>query len=97
MKIERPQFLRYRDLDALGIVWTRKHLRTLVRKGIFPPPVQLGANTIVWKRSDIEDFLAERPVGVLAATAAERSGTASMLAKRDAMRREVAAKRSPSS
>lgn len=90
MKIDRPQFLRYRDLDSLGIVWTRKHLRTLVRQGRFPPPIQVGANTLVWKRSDVEDFLAGRPTGVLAATAAERSGTASLLAERDAMRRKAA-------
>jgi hypothetical protein len=57
--------LGYRDLRALGIKWTPKHLRTLQRAGRFPAAIKVGANTNAWWRREVRQYLASRPrVGV---------------------------------
>lgn len=57
--------LRYKDLRAHGIPWTRKHVRALIEAKIFPEPIRLGLNTIVWRTSQIENFIASRPAAGL--------------------------------
>jgi prophage regulatory protein len=41
-----------------------------VRKGTFPPPVQLGPNSIGWFEDEIEAWLSQRPRVSYAATPA---------------------------
>ena len=53
--------LRYPDLRARGIPWSRKHIRSLITSGRFPRPLRLGENTVAWRASEIERFIASRP------------------------------------
>ena len=55
-----PKFLRYADLKPRGIPFARQHIRRLIDTRKFPEPVRIGANTIAWLESDIDDWLRER-------------------------------------
>ena len=54
-------FLRFSDLKQRKIVnnWTTLH-RWIQREG-FPPGIMLGPNTRAWRRTWIEQWLANRP------------------------------------
>lgn len=56
------KIVRFNDLKARGLVgnWPTL-LRWIDREG-FPPGRMLGANTRCWLESEIEDWLASRPV-----------------------------------
>ncbi|MCW8309113.1 AlpA family phage regulatory protein [Acidiphilium sp. PA] len=54
------KFIRYPELKDRGIPWTRVHLGRLVRAGEFPPPVNLGGNSIAWVEAEIDAWAAER-------------------------------------
>ena len=43
------------------IPYCRLHINRLIDRGIFPQAVWLGPNRKVWRTSDIEDYLANRP------------------------------------
>jgi predicted DNA-binding transcriptional regulator AlpA len=55
-----PEYLRYRDLVARGIVNNRMTLWRWQRDHGFPEPVPLGPNTRAWIRSEVDDWLAQR-------------------------------------
>lgn len=84
MKISKPSFLRYADLTDLGIPWTRKHLRTLMKANKFPEAIRMGANTIMWHASEIDDWLASRPTGRAAARGATPASFDAMVKARRA-------------
>lgn len=44
-----------------GIPFSRRHLRDLVARGLFPAPRLLGANTIAWPLSALAAWKASRP------------------------------------
>jgi hypothetical protein len=56
-------FVPYADLPAHGInPPCRVHLTRQVRSGLFPAPVQISANRIAWRLSDLEQRKASRPI-----------------------------------
>ena len=66
-KTEVPTFLRYNDLKARRIFQNRTTLRRWLAAGLFPQPILLGPNSLAWKQSDVEEWIAQRaklpPVG----------------------------------
>ena len=44
-----------------SIPYSRKHLVTLRRAGLFPEPLQITANRVAWLQSDILAWIASRP------------------------------------
>jgi prophage regulatory protein len=48
------------DLRVKGIPWSRTHLGRLIERGEFPAPFRLGAMTLAWRESDIDEWIAER-------------------------------------
>lgn len=56
-------FVTYRQLRTNhGIPFSRRHLRDLVARGLFPAPKRLGENTIAWPLSALAAWKAARPV-----------------------------------
>jgi prophage regulatory protein len=47
-------FVRFKELEAAGIPWSRVHIDRLEKAGKFPKRVRLGANTVAWVRAEIE-------------------------------------------
>lgn len=58
-----PTFLRFPDLKRLGIVNNYTTLLRWIAAGDFPAGRMLGANSRAWLVSEIEDWIASRPVG----------------------------------
>ena len=54
---------RFLDLKRLGIVGNYTTLLRWIASGDFPAGIYLGANTRAWLVSEIEDWIASRPVG----------------------------------
>ena len=54
---------RFPDLKRLGIVNNYTTLLRWIDTGDFPAGRMLGANTRAWLVSEIEDWIASRPVG----------------------------------
>jgi predicted DNA-binding transcriptional regulator AlpA len=50
------QVLRFKELAAAGIPWSRTHLAALEAAGQFPKRIHIGARTVVWSASEIEAF-----------------------------------------
>lgn len=56
----QPAF--YREPDILALVGCSKAtLWRWRRDGLFPPPVELGPNSLAWRREDVEAWIASRP------------------------------------
>ena len=54
---------RFHDLKRLGIVNNYTTLLRWIAAGDFPAGRMLGANSRAWLVSEIEDWIASRPVG----------------------------------
>jgi prophage regulatory protein len=53
--------LRFPDLKTQkSIPFTRVHLARLERDGKFPKRVALGANSVAWIESEIDQYIADR-------------------------------------
>jgi hypothetical protein len=57
--------LSFADLTALGISWSREHIRRETLAGRFPAPLPLGDPSLVsgrkvWRAADIRQWLRER-------------------------------------
>jgi prophage regulatory protein len=63
------RFVRFEELAALGIPFSRVHVDRLQRDGKFPKKIRLGTNTCCYLASEIETWLAAR--------IADRDGTGS--------------------
>ena len=50
------------EVDA-RVPYSRAHLYRLEDQGAFPKRKRIGANRIAWKRSEVEEWLAERLEG----------------------------------
>jgi prophage regulatory protein len=48
--------LRYRELAAAGIPWSRTHITALEAAGQFPKRVHIGPRTVGWLSDEIEQF-----------------------------------------
>lgn len=55
-------FVSFKQLREHGIPFSRRYLRTLVARGLFPVPKQIGANRIGWLLSELNAWKASRPV-----------------------------------
>jgi hypothetical protein len=51
----------FADLKNYGITFCKDRIRVLVKKGLFPKPVRVGAYRIAWRRSDLEAWIAALP------------------------------------
>ena len=59
MSTTRPMIMRTKDVLAeVGVC--RKTLHDWRKAGVFPQAMQLGPNTIGWRRADVEQWIAER-------------------------------------
>jgi hypothetical protein len=56
------RLVRYVDLARAGIVRNRTQLERLIRDAGFPPGKMLSPKTRVWTVTELEDWLATRPV-----------------------------------
>jgi len=56
VKILSPQDLK----TVKGIRFSRQHLHRLVKRGLFPKPIKLGAATNGWLESEIDAWIASR-------------------------------------
>jgi hypothetical protein len=56
-----PVYVRYRDLQAAGLVNSWNQLANMVDNEGFPPGVLLSPNIRAWRLADIESWLATRP------------------------------------
>ena len=56
-----PQFVRFRDLVAAGIVQNWPTLLRLIAEDGFPTGTLLGRNTRAWRLDEIENWLRSRP------------------------------------
>ncbi len=48
-----PEYLRFNDLKARGVVPNRTTLARWIAAGLFPPPIHLGPNSIAWPADEI--------------------------------------------
>jgi predicted DNA-binding transcriptional regulator AlpA len=56
-------FHGYSELrPVFKIKYSRVHLLRLMKAGKFPPAYQLSANRIGWRRSQLLEYLANRPI-----------------------------------
>lgn len=58
------QFLRFKDLQELGVVQNRPTLQRWIDVEGFPPGRMLGRNTRAWTSVEIEEWVASRPTAV---------------------------------
>lgn len=86
----QPAF--YREADVLALVGCSKAtLWRWRRAGRFPAPVELGPNTLAWRREDIEDWIASRPAAPDGPNASRRQRQGQAAAEASAARRAGAA------
>jgi Prophage CP4-57 regulatory protein (AlpA) len=58
---EAPILVNYDWLERAGILANRMDCRRKQLQEGFPPPLQLSANKIAWRWSEVEAWLATRP------------------------------------
>ncbi len=58
--LEDLRMLRIGEVCAI-VRYSRAHIYRLIGKGEFPPGIPVGPNRRVWPRSDIVDFLRDKP------------------------------------
>jgi prophage regulatory protein len=66
------RMLNHADLRDRGIPYSRQHIHRLIRRGLFPRPVKLGAGSNAWVEAEIDRYLADR----IAVRDAQAPGTA---------------------
>jgi prophage regulatory protein len=54
------RLLRFSELKARGVPWTRAHVDRQEKSGNFPRRVRLGDSTVAWVEQEIDEFLAEK-------------------------------------
>ncbi|CAN5838537.1 hypothetical protein BH24ACI5_BH24ACI5_24940 [soil metagenome] len=58
-----PQEVLYRLRDVVAITGRKRStIYRAVAEGTFPRPVQLGAQSVAWKKSELDAWIASRPV-----------------------------------
>ncbi len=63
-------FVTYPELPNYGIPkYSRKHLLDLMKRGQFPPAVQLSPNRVAWRASALREWAATRPIARTVANA----------------------------
>lgn len=54
------RMLRFHELKAKGVPWTRVHIMRLENAGKFPRRVPLAENSVVWIEEEVDAWLAGR-------------------------------------
>jgi prophage regulatory protein len=52
--------LSHEDLRDRGIKYSRQHIHRLIKRGLFPRPVKIGAGTNAWLENEIDQYLQDR-------------------------------------
>lgn len=55
--------LRRREVERL-VGLSRSTIYAMMRRGQFPLPIRLSARAVAWRRRDLEDWLARRPLAM---------------------------------
>ena len=58
---ESDRLVAFANLPHYGIRYTRVHLRRLIARKLFPPPLQISPNRVAWRESDLNAWIASRP------------------------------------
>jgi predicted DNA-binding transcriptional regulator AlpA len=68
-KLRSPEdrFVTYDELPSFGVRYSRVHLRRLLVRGQFPHAHEITPNRIGWYLSDIQRWIASRPVRAVSA------------------------------
>jgi predicted DNA-binding transcriptional regulator AlpA len=56
------KYIRFSDLKAKGVTYTRVHWNRLIDQGKAPPPYVISDNTLGWDEADIDLYLNSRPL-----------------------------------
>jgi predicted DNA-binding transcriptional regulator AlpA len=56
------KILRFEDLKDYGVVGTRPHVSRMIDAGRFPKAVELSANAIGWRLTDVKNWFDNLPV-----------------------------------
>jgi predicted DNA-binding transcriptional regulator AlpA len=51
---------RFKELKLHGVPWTRKHVTTLEKRGLFPKHVNLGDNTVAWIGEEVDQYVEQK-------------------------------------
>jgi hypothetical protein len=62
VKLKFKVMLRFKDLQARGIVKNWMTLKRWIEKEGFPPGIKLAANTRAFPEDEVNEWLASRPV-----------------------------------
>ena len=62
-EIGHDRFVRYHELRAYGISFSRQHISNLEAVGRFPARVKLSERAIAWRLSELRDWMANRVRG----------------------------------
>jgi prophage regulatory protein len=57
------RILAFAELKGRGVPFSRQHLSRLEAAGQFPARIQLGACSVGWIESEIEEWIRSRPRG----------------------------------
>ena len=58
-----PMFVRFKDLQARGIVGSWAALQDLIKNQAFPPGRLRGPSSRIWTTDEISQWLDSRPIG----------------------------------
>jgi prophage regulatory protein len=58
--IDGDRFVRYSELKAYGIPFSRQHIAALEEQDRFPKRYQLSARIVAWRLSEIREWMASR-------------------------------------
>lgn len=56
----KVRYLRYKDLEELGICENRMSLRRWIARDLFPAPILLSPNCVAWRSDEVNAFLESR-------------------------------------
>ncbi len=62
--IDQRGLVRRRQVEQL-IQLSRSTIYAAVKAGTFPAPIRIGARAVAWKLSDVEAWIAARPLSQL--------------------------------
>ena len=51
------KLISIRELDGMGVSYSRAHIYRLVRAGKFPKPIKLGENRIAWVEAEVDEWI----------------------------------------
>ncbi|MDA8417104.1 MAG: AlpA family phage regulatory protein [Betaproteobacteria bacterium] len=58
-RTEKPILIRRQQVEAMTSL-SRSRIYALIKTGEFPPPIRLGAQSVAWVRTDIDEWIVQR-------------------------------------